>query len=211
VQRTVPLTQDSVWAPYSAFKAKTMEGQLDKLVMQDQQLARDTADLTATVSGLSGGTGGGTTVTAVDTLLAANGGYQAKVYVVQSAVTLTSTEPVTIGSWDFTGDATVTCELLGVSAGGAAPQVCAFSTKHARGLLSQFTGTTMAYTDLVASSSEGGSACTSISSSNGVSPARIALSASDGTVTIKARASGDGGNPFLAAGSYCIVVNVLSD
>jgi hypothetical protein len=47
IERTVPLSQDSLWTPYSAFKAKTMEGVLDKLVTHDQQLERKTEDLDA--------------------------------------------------------------------------------------------------------------------------------------------------------------------
>jgi hypothetical protein len=47
IERTVPLSQDSLWTPYSAFKAKTMEGVLDKLVTHDQQLDRTTEDLAA--------------------------------------------------------------------------------------------------------------------------------------------------------------------
>lgn len=45
VQRTLPLTQTSVWTPYSAFKAKTLEGQLDSLAMKDQQLQREIDDI----------------------------------------------------------------------------------------------------------------------------------------------------------------------
>ena len=45
IQRTLPLTQTSVWTPYSAFKAKTLEGQLDMLAMKDQQLQRQHDDL----------------------------------------------------------------------------------------------------------------------------------------------------------------------
>lgn len=41
IQRTLPLTQDSVWAPYAPFRAQTLEDQLDRLVMQQQQLDRD--------------------------------------------------------------------------------------------------------------------------------------------------------------------------
>jgi hypothetical protein len=47
IERTVPLSQDSIWTPYGAFKAKTMEGVLDKLVTHDQQLERKTEDLDA--------------------------------------------------------------------------------------------------------------------------------------------------------------------
>jgi hypothetical protein len=48
IERTVPVTQDSVWTPYSAFKAKTLEGVLDKLVMHDQQADRRAGDTDAT-------------------------------------------------------------------------------------------------------------------------------------------------------------------
>jgi hypothetical protein len=47
IERTVPVTQDSLWTPYSAFKAKTLEGQLDYRGMVDQQLDRATGDLAA--------------------------------------------------------------------------------------------------------------------------------------------------------------------
>jgi hypothetical protein len=47
IERTVPVTQDSLWTPYSAFKAKTLEGQLDYRGMVDQQLDRTTGDLAA--------------------------------------------------------------------------------------------------------------------------------------------------------------------
>lgn len=46
IQRTLPLTQTSVWTPYAAFKAKTLEGQLDALAMKDQQIQRNVDDLT---------------------------------------------------------------------------------------------------------------------------------------------------------------------
>lgn len=41
IQRTVPLKQETVWQPYSAFSAKTLERALDGLAMQTQQLDRD--------------------------------------------------------------------------------------------------------------------------------------------------------------------------
>jgi hypothetical protein len=47
IERTVAVTQDSLWTPYGAFKAKTLEGVLDRLVMQDQQLDRKDGDLAA--------------------------------------------------------------------------------------------------------------------------------------------------------------------
>ncbi|WP_242335311.1 hypothetical protein [Anaeromyxobacter sp. SG66] len=47
IERIVPLSQDSLWTPYSAFKAKTLEGVLDKLVMHDQQIAAKIDDSTA--------------------------------------------------------------------------------------------------------------------------------------------------------------------
>jgi hypothetical protein len=40
IERVVSITQDSVWQPFSAFKAKTLEGVLDKGVMQMQQVQR---------------------------------------------------------------------------------------------------------------------------------------------------------------------------
>jgi hypothetical protein len=48
IQRTVPLKQESVWAPYSAFKAKAVEGQLDARVMVEQQLDRRIGDAEST-------------------------------------------------------------------------------------------------------------------------------------------------------------------
>jgi hypothetical protein len=48
IERTVPVTQDSLWTPYSAFKAKTLEGQLDYRGMVDQQLDRRMGDAEAT-------------------------------------------------------------------------------------------------------------------------------------------------------------------
>jgi hypothetical protein len=47
IERTVPVTQDSLWTPYSAFKAKTLEGQLDYRGMVDQQLDRRVGDAEA--------------------------------------------------------------------------------------------------------------------------------------------------------------------
>jgi hypothetical protein len=47
IQRTVPLTQETVYTPYSAFPAKTTEKALDRLVYQMQQLARDQGDVAA--------------------------------------------------------------------------------------------------------------------------------------------------------------------
>jgi len=44
IQRTLPVSQDSVWQPFSAFKAKTLEGVLDKMVMQTQQVDRQITD-----------------------------------------------------------------------------------------------------------------------------------------------------------------------
>jgi hypothetical protein len=44
IQRTLPLTQETVYAPYSAFPAKTTEKALDRSVMIAQQLQR-TADV----------------------------------------------------------------------------------------------------------------------------------------------------------------------
>jgi hypothetical protein len=41
IQRTVPLTQELVLQPYSAFPAKTIEKTLDRLVMQGQQEVRE--------------------------------------------------------------------------------------------------------------------------------------------------------------------------
>ena len=40
IQRTVPLTQETAYTPYSAFPAKTTERALDRLVYQGQQLQR---------------------------------------------------------------------------------------------------------------------------------------------------------------------------
>lgn len=46
IDRTLPVSQDSVWVPFSAFKAKTLEGQLDYQAMLSQQLNRDKATKT---------------------------------------------------------------------------------------------------------------------------------------------------------------------
>jgi hypothetical protein len=48
IQRTVPLTQSTVYTPYSAFPAKTTERALDRGVMIAQQLDRRMTDLEAT-------------------------------------------------------------------------------------------------------------------------------------------------------------------
>ncbi len=45
VQREVPYTQDSSWPTGGPFRAKTLESELDRLVMQDQQINRTVQDL----------------------------------------------------------------------------------------------------------------------------------------------------------------------
>jgi hypothetical protein len=55
IERTVPVTQDSLWTPYSAFKAKTLEGQLDYRGMVDQQLDRDRVDHVGRIGALETG------------------------------------------------------------------------------------------------------------------------------------------------------------
>lgn len=47
IQRTVPLTQETVYTPYSAFPAKTTEKALDRTVQQAQQLDRKIDDYIA--------------------------------------------------------------------------------------------------------------------------------------------------------------------
>jgi hypothetical protein len=44
IKRVLPLKQESGWAPYSPFAAKTLEGQLDRLVMLSQQIANQEAE-----------------------------------------------------------------------------------------------------------------------------------------------------------------------
>ncbi len=48
IQRVVPLTQETVYTPYSAFPAKTHEKALDRLAMQAQQIDRRVADAETT-------------------------------------------------------------------------------------------------------------------------------------------------------------------
>lgn len=78
IQRTVPLTQDTVYTPYSAFPAKTTEKALDRLAYQVQQLdrlvrvdqdARDDAQDLALAQGSAGGN---------DTFITATGGSAAQ-------------------------------------------------------------------------------------------------------------------------------------
>lgn len=62
IQRVVPLTQGTHFAPYSAFPASTMENSLDQVVRQVQQVDRDRLDLatkeaTDFSNALSGGSG----------------------------------------------------------------------------------------------------------------------------------------------------------
>ena len=54
IQRTIALTQDTSWPTHGPFRAKTLEGALDRLAMQDQQLARAIADLGDGVEGIQG-------------------------------------------------------------------------------------------------------------------------------------------------------------
>jgi lysophospholipase L1-like esterase len=49
IQRESPKTQASAFSPYTAFPSKTVEGTLDKLAMQGQELDRGQADLAAVV------------------------------------------------------------------------------------------------------------------------------------------------------------------
>lgn len=48
IQRTVPLTQETVYTPYSAFPAKTTERALDRVVYQAQQVDRRVAEAETT-------------------------------------------------------------------------------------------------------------------------------------------------------------------
>lgn len=50
IQRTVPLTQETVYTPYSAFPAKTTEKTLDRIVYQAQQIDRRVADAESSVA-----------------------------------------------------------------------------------------------------------------------------------------------------------------
>lgn len=47
IERATPLLQDSVWAPYSPFRAKSLESALDRNVMQMQEVERTLADYIA--------------------------------------------------------------------------------------------------------------------------------------------------------------------
>jgi hypothetical protein len=48
LERAIPLTQESLWQPYAPFKAKTLEGQLDRGVMLTQQVDARVAKAEAT-------------------------------------------------------------------------------------------------------------------------------------------------------------------
>jgi hypothetical protein len=60
IQRTVPMTQETVYTPYSAFPAKTTEKAFDRVVYQAQQLDRRLSEAEATLA--VGAVGGSSTV-----------------------------------------------------------------------------------------------------------------------------------------------------
>ena len=218
VQRTVPLTQDSVWAPYSAFKAKTLEGQLDKLVMQDQQLARDTADLDGRVTTLEStvaGLGGGSSPTSLaDT---GHGNFTAKLYAAWSPggdVSYSTTETAIGGlSWSTSGwQQGHTAQCLLMASGGAtwAPRFCV-KGYDTHGVIEQYSGSAWSYTT-INNATLTAETCTSLSSmtSSESFPVRISLSNSSSVVTTVAvymKSSLDGGGAGVSGGAYCLVTS----